>query len=515
MVQISRREGVIGGLVTSLAGVSGSGRSAAQSAPPKLDRAANLRFFYYKPLPTYDVHKAFSGFDNTPLFLVYDRLVHQDAKGDPVPGLALRWTFSDDARRVTFRLRENVRFHDGAPFDAEAVRLNINRAKTVAGSAVAADLKVVEAVKVVDPLTVEFQLSEPAVSIPLILSDRAGAMISPAALEGTTLNVRPVGAGMYKAREDFQSGVGIKLERFAEYWEPEANLLAGVDMRFNTDATSRLNALRSGSADLVGINPDQIDLAKRSNLNVTSGYDLSFATATFNPNIVPALKDERVRRALDLAVDREALVAGVLSGKGIPAYQPFPEDYFAYNSDIVPQPYDVERARSLMAEAGYKDGFDLELLAVPDPIRIRTGEALAGQWAAIGVRVKLSPIESGVMAQRYITDKNAGGQCNGWSGRADPAATLAPNFLADGWQNPGGLTSGAVTRLYQEIEATTDQGKRTALLKAISAEIAAHPLSVIPLYRPLTAVASRRNVVGLRSWISGKIELRGVGMVAA
>lgn len=491
----------------------GTGESAPST--PETDPDAVLRYMYYKSPGSFDPHKATSGFDNAPLFLVYDRLVHQSPTGEAVPGLATEWTFSDDVRTLTMTLREDVTFHDGTPFDAEAVKANIERAKTVEGSAVASEMTNIETVDVIDEHTVALNLTKPAVSTPLLLSDRAGAMISPAALDAPDLGVHPVGAGMYQVSEDYQTGVSISLARYDDYWDPEANLLAGVEIDFNADATARLNAVRTDAADVAGINPDQIEQAESAGLDVVSGFDLTFGTLTFNPDLLPALQDERVRLAINLAIDRQAIVDGIFFGEAVPASQPFPEGYFAHSDEAADYEYDLDRAKALMAEAGWEDGFDVVLRGVPDPIRTRTGEAVAGQLAEINIRAEVVPTESNVQAQMYITDKTAPAQNNAWSGRADPALTLAPNYLAGGWQNPGNLTSDEVTRLFEEAEAEPDLEARTALLQQLSAELVEHPLSIVALYRPKTSVVAVDGVVGLQSWISGKTEFRGVGMTAS
>ena len=139
-------------------------------------------------------------------------------------------------------------FHDGTPFDAEAVKGNIERAKTVEGSAVASELEVVSTVEVVDPLTVRLTLSGPAAQLPLVLSDRAGMMISPAAFDDPNLDQAPVGAGMFTVSE-YRPNDRIIYERYDGYWDPDAVRCATFDYTIAGDPVTRLNAIRTGQVD--------------------------------------------------------------------------------------------------------------------------------------------------------------------------------------------------------------------------------------------------------------------------
>ena len=145
---------------------------------------------------------------------------HRDADSTLVPGLAIEWEWVDDDTALQLALREGVTFHDGTPFDATSVKTNIDRAKTVEGSAVAPLLGVVESVEVVDPLTVKLHVNGPAATLPRILADRPGMMISPAAIDDPNLPEHPVGAGMYRVQE-YRSGDRAIMVPFEDYWNPE------------------------------------------------------------------------------------------------------------------------------------------------------------------------------------------------------------------------------------------------------------------------------------------------------
>ena len=220
------------------------------------DLEGTFRYFYSVGPSRFDAHRATSSFDNTSLFLTYDRLVHNSPEASAVPGLATAWEFNPDGTALTFTLREGVTFHDGTPFDAEAVKANIERGQTVEGSAVASDLAVITSVEVVDPLTVTLNLGGDGAQLPLVLSDRPGMMISPAAFDKPDLDQSPVGAGMFTVSE-YRANDRIIYNRYDGYWDPDAVRCATFDYSISGDPITRLNAIRSGQVDGTFVDPAQ------------------------------------------------------------------------------------------------------------------------------------------------------------------------------------------------------------------------------------------------------------------
>lgn len=193
------------------AGSTATGPASTEAVEPAAGGV--LRFGYDIALSRFDPHRSTLSQDGVTLFPTYDRLVHQDPDGNPVPGLATEWEFSDDGLALTFSLREGVTFHDGAVFDAAAVKANIERAQTVEGGSHIGDLAVITSIGVLDELEVRFLLDGAAPQLPLVLSDRAGAMVSPAAFDNGDLDVAPVGAGMYRVTE-YVAGDRVVYERY-------------------------------------------------------------------------------------------------------------------------------------------------------------------------------------------------------------------------------------------------------------------------------------------------------------
>lgn len=497
--------------LSSCAPPPASSGAEAPASNAATDATAVLRYIYPNAPGTMDPHVVNTAFANVPLFLIFDRLVHVDVDGNPIAGLAESWEYSSDGMTLTLKLRKDVKFQDGDAFNAAAVKANIEHGKTVEASFVKNDLASIAEAVAVDEHTVDLKLSTPDVGLVLKLSDRAGAMISPKSMASANLNVHPVGAGMYEMDGDYQNGVKFKVKKFEGYWDPSVQKLAGVEMSFMADTTAILNSLKSGGADAGVVREPEIDGAKAAGMQVIEGYDLGFGNILMNPERVPALQDERVRLAVNLAIDRQEIIDGVLFGYGKVANQPFPEGYFAHSDDAKAYPYDPEKAKELLAEAGFADGFEWSIYNVPGP-GSRISEALASQLAKVGITVKVQQVEAAALTSSYSA-KTADALNVRWTGRPDPTSTLALIFMPGGSNNPSNLASENAVKLFNQQKTEADPAKRTELLQQLSKELVDHPpASNIVLFQSMTAVAASTKVVGLNGYMTGKLEFRGVGM---
>lgn len=488
--------------------------AATEVSDDEIDRDAVLRYGFYIALSRMDPHLANGSQDNPWLYPAYDRLVHNTPEAEATPGLAESWEFSDDGLEFTMELREGVVFHDGEEFNAEAVRANIERAKTIEGSAVASSLAVVESVEVVDDLTVRFHLTHPDASLPLLLSDRAGAMISPAAFDNPDLDTIPVGAGAFRV-VDHQIEDRVVYERFEDYWDVENTHLAGIEIVLLVDNQTRLNALVSGQIDAAELDPDQIDQAERAGLNVKVGSDVSFGLVQFNSERRPEFADERVIRAINHAIDREAITEGVFFGRAEPAVQPMPEGYFAHDPDVGSDyyEYDPELARQLLEEAGYGDGFAFEMLTTTTPARIQTSEAVQAMLGEIGIDVTVRPIAgAGPFLDSIYGSKDADAWMLAWGGRPDPSMTLGLLYLPGSFNNPSSRSTPEIEELHARSLSTFDEDERAAVLQELSAAIVEAALDVIVLYFPEKVSVTTDEVMGMEIWAAGRPELRGVAM---
>jgi peptide/nickel transport system substrate-binding protein len=481
----------------------------------EVDRDARLRYGYYISVSRMDPHLANGSQDNPWLFPAYDRLVHNTPAAEPIPGLAESWEFSEDGLQLEMQLRQGVVFHDGEPFNAEAVRANIERGQTVEGSAVASSLTNITSVEPVDEHTVRFNLASPDASLPLLLSDRAGAIISPAAFDNPDLDQIPVGAGPYRVVDHIVDDRVI-FERFEDYWDPDSQLLGSIEFILLSDTQTRLNALISGQIDAAELDAPQIDQAERAGLTVTLGEDVSFGLVQFNSALRPEFAEEGVIRAIHHAIDREAITQGVFQGYAQPTVQSVPEGYFAHDPAIGPDhyEYDPELARQLLADAGFADGFSFELLTTTVPARVQTSEAIQAMLGEVGIDVTVRPVAgAGPFLDEVYGAATAEAWMLAWGGRPDPSMTLGLLYLPGSFNNPSNRSTDRIQELHQQSLTTFDEDERAQVLQELSAEIATSETDVIPLYFPQKVLAHNERVVGIQLWTAGRPELRGVGML--
>jgi peptide/nickel transport system substrate-binding protein len=478
------------------------------------DLTATFRYQYSVGPSRFDAHKATSSFDNTSLFLTYDRLVHNAPDASAIPGLATAWEFNEDGTALTFTLREGVTFHDGTPFDAEAVKANIERGQTVEGSAVASDLEVITSVDVVDPLTVTLNLGGSGAQLPLVLSDRPGMMISPAAFENPDLDQKPVGAGMFMVT-DYRPNDRITYTKYDGYWDPEAGRCAVFEYTIAGDPIVRLNAIRTGAIDATFVDPPQEADAESAGLITSRGTGLAYYHMQPNRSFEPFSKLE-VRQAMNHAIDRKAIVDGLLLGLGNGSTQVFPEGYFAFDEDTGTDsyPFDIEQARSLLETAGYPDGFEFEMIVPTIPQIQQLGEIVQAQLAEVGITANIRQVEPAQTADIFYAQQEGDGLVSPWGGRPDPSLTLALMFGDEGFSNPGRHTTPEVQEAIDATQVVQSDEERTAALKAASAAVTEAALDV-PLYFPITPSVFTDRVLGWQSWLSGKPEFRYVGLKKA
>lgn len=443
----------------------------------------------------YDPHISGNPFVNTFLYPVYARLIGEGPTGELEPMLAESWEFVDDASALRLVLRQGVTFHDGTPFDATAVKANIERGQTLETSSVRLDLMPISEVVVVDDYTVDLRLGSPASSLPAILSDRAGMMISPAAFDNDDLDLFPVGAGPYVV-VDHQPGASITYAPFDGYWDDEMNQLESLEVQIQTDPEARLRALIDGQLDATGLNADQVAQAEEAGFAVASEpsggvFILYVNTAT------PGLDDARVREAISLAIDRDAIAETVHAGRCEPTSQVFSLTTWAGNPDLSVDPFDVERARQLMDEAGYGDGLSLRGISINIPFYSTQLEIVQGMLSEIGIDLSVTPVDATEVVSQWVSG-GADLTFSLFPGSIDPAKTVNSLFAPTALWNSGKYENPEIMALAADGLAATDLTERAGIYQELSGVAAADHFH-IPICEPLSAVAARDGVEGVRS----------------
>lgn len=323
---------------------------------------------------------------------VFEGLTRITQSGDVAPALAESWEISADGLSYVFRLRRDVRFHDGTPFDADDVRFSLERALAPDSSNAQKQLlSPIARVEVIDTHTVRLVLSRPSSLLLYFLGWGDAVMVGE---ESAATNAsRPVGTGPFRFA-NWRRGVSVQLDRNPDYWGVPARL-ESVVFRFIGDPAAAYAAIRAGDIDAYPNYPAPENLAEFENdpnLKVVIGATAGKVIMAINNRRAP-FDDRRVREALSHAVDRDAVIEGALFGFGEPIGSHYSRQGRAFVDLADRYPYDPERARALLAEAGHADGFAVTLRLPPRPYARRSGEVIAAQLAEVGIRVDIENLE--------------------------------------------------------------------------------------------------------------------------
>jgi peptide/nickel transport system substrate-binding protein len=363
-----------------------------------------------------------------------DKLVDISPELEVVPQLATEWRWVDGNRGLVMKLRPGVKFQDGEPFDAAAVKFNIDRHLNLPGSNRKAEISAVTAVEIVDDLTVKLVLSAPFAPLLAQLTDRAGMMVSPKAAQSSTeFATHPVCAGPYKFVERVAQD-RIVLERFADYWNKEAIKFDRVTFLPIPDSTVRLANLQSGGLDLIErVAATDIDTVKKdARLKLTDITSLAYQGITINTNNGPRAKnplgeDGRIRQALDLSIDRSALNQVVFNGLFEPGNQWQPPGNPYYIKSLPIPARDVAKAKQLLAEA--QAPHPVVAMMVPtNPEILQAAQVIQAMAGEAGFEIKIQATEFASSLDLAVKgDYEA--YLIGWSGRTDPDGNIY-NFVA-------------------------------------------------------------------------------------
>lgn len=493
-------------LSAGLVGCGGDGEAASSSSGGDQKLVYGTGMLY----SGMDPHRSLSSVADCELTcLFYDRLVHSEPDGTLVPGLAESWELSPDGLTFTLHLRDAVTFDDGSPLDASAVKASLDRARTMEGSTVKADLMTVTDVKALDDSTVQLSLEAPNSALPGILSTVTGSIIDPKAIEnGDDLSRTPAGTGPFDV-VSFTADKDMVLKRDDDYWG-EKPQLSEIQIKWVKDPSALANAVLAGQVDAAILQPTLLTPFKNNaKFEMESRTSLGQAALIVNFPLAK-LTDERVRQAILHAIDREGNCEKILYGYCEVSDQPFPVDYFANDDsgDQILYPYDPRRARELLAEAG-AEGISLDI-HVSNPTAVPHAQVIQEQLKAVGVAVDVKTIDTSAMAQKLFIEKSLPAVMTPFSGRPDPAITLNGRYTATGFYNPGGYVDETVQAAAQEALSTTDEDERTALLKEASRAVAESAVGMV-LYHP-EVVAVRKKGWESEISVGGFDDLRSVHM---
>jgi peptide/nickel transport system substrate-binding protein len=431
-----------------------------------------------------------------------------------VPQLATSYEWATGGRSVLIKLRPGVKFHDGEPFNAEAVRFNIERHLTTPGSFRKSEIGEVKNVDVVNDLTVRLTLSEPLVPLLAALTDRAGMMVSPRAARelGEKFGTRPVCAGPYRFVERVAQGK-IVGERFADYWDKANIHVDRVEFVPITDSTARLASLRSGDLQMIErVSPTDLAQIRADNrLKVVGVPELGYQMIPLNLANGPRGKllgaDVRVRQAIDLAIDRETLVKTVFNDEYIPGNQWVSPSSPFYNAKLPVKKRDVARARQLLRDAG-QPNLAFTLIVPPERDRQEAALVIQAMLAEAGITMTIQTQENVTMLQAgrkgdfeaYFTF---------WSGRPDPDGNVFTFSVCNGAQNDSKYCNPEVDALLTRARHVGDTVERKKLYDQAT-EILLRDLPRIHLWHRRVFTGLSAKVQGFTPYPDGIIRLKGL-----
>ena len=410
----------------------------AQPAPKK---GGVLRVAYPANPSSLDPATGGAGTDHAILWTMYDTLVEWDyATLKPKPGMA-EWSFPD-GNTMLLNIKAGIKFHDGTPCDAEAVKWNIDRNRGDATSNLKADLASITATAVVSPTQVKLTLSQADAALPAILSDRSGMMVSPTAQKAATgneFNRKPVGAGPWKF-VSWADNQKVVVTRHTEYWRPGMPYLDGIEFAIIPELATGLRSVVSKQNDFayqLSARFKPIVLREKA-LKLVSGPTLYCLQLYMNFSRAP-LNNLKLRQAINYALDRDLYVKATLEGAGEAARMNLPSTHWAYDKGVAGMyPHNLEKAKALMAEAGLSGGIDITCGNYTDQDSVRRGEIVMEQLGKIGVRVKYtSGTIPEISGQFFGNEKKFDMLLSAWTGRPDPSMSYSLMYAKDAYYNAG------------------------------------------------------------------------------
>ena len=444
-----------------------------------------------------------------------DKLVDITPDLEIIPQLATEWEWSEDGKALTMKLREGVTFHDGEPFNAEAVAANIDRSKNLEESRRKSEVASIESTEVVDDLTIQINLANPDATLLAQFADRAGMMVSPKAAEaaGADFGNNPVCSGPFKFKERVQQD-RIVLEKFADYWNAGEINFDSVTFLPITDGTVRLANLRAGDVDMIErlAATDVASVKADDSLQLEMAVSLGYQGITINvgngdKSQSPLGQDARVRRALSLAIDREALNQVVFEGVMAAGNQAFPPTSPWYSADHPIPARDVEAAKALLAEAG-AENIEIELQLSTDPVAQQVGQVIQSMAAEAGINVKIVAKEFATQLSEQTAGNYQASQI-GWSGRVDPDGNIHQFMTCEGGINDSKYCNPAVDELLNAARTSNNVEERKAKYDEAAA-ILAEDMPIIYLYHQTWIWALADKVQGYVPYPDGMIRLENV-----
>ena len=446
---------------------------------------------------------------------ICDKLFDIDEKLNIVPQLALSHETSADGKEVTIKLRPNVKFQDGEPLDAEAAKFSLERHLNFPGSFRKPELASLDHVDVIDPLTVKLVLKSPFSPLIAQLTDRAGMMVSPKAAKaaGDKFGLHPVCAGPYKFVERVQQD-RIVFEKFADYWNKDNVFIDRVVFLPIVDATVRLANLKSGGLDLIErvLATDIKDVRADSNLKLSTAIELGYQGITLNIGHDkakgPLSQSAKVRQALDLSIDREAINQVVFNGEFLPGNQWVNPEHPYYQKAFPVHPRNIEKAKTLLKEAGVALPATVDFMVPKGAETEAVAQVVQSMAAEAGIDMKIRVTEFATSLKQAEAGEYQA-YLLAWSGRIDPDGNSYVFLHSDAPQNYSAWMNPEADKALDGARLVTDMAQRKAIYEKLTrAEM--EDQAILYIYHRRILIAHTARLEGYRQMPDGLVRVVGL-----
>lgn len=425
---------------------------------------------------------------------VYDSLLRRKPDGTLVPMLATKWAYDSAKTKLTLTLRDDVKFSDGTKLDADAVKVNLDRFRTGNGPD-ASTLAQVSDVQAKDATTVVVTLSAPDPALLDNLGNADGFIASPKAIDAGKIDTDPIGSGPYTLDTSATvAGSAYTFVKRADYWDPSLQVYDKIVVKPILDSTAMVNALLSGQVNVALLTAKTETQAKAAGFT-----EYKYATdwqglLIFDREgtMVPALKDERVRQAINYAIDKDTILKQVGKGLGTVTNQVFGPTTTAYDKALDSSyPYDPSKAKKLLAAAGYASGFSVTMPTVAGLLDPALTAAIGQNLADVGITVNWDNIAAADFISKMVQGKYPMSWFSLFQGSPWVAANqiITPNAT----YNPFHTTDPTVENLVGEIQTGSDAEQATAA-KALNTYVTKNAWFA-PFYRPDQILFTDKNTV--------------------
>lgn len=443
---------------------------------------------------TFDPHKAVAAATKEIDFNIYQGLVSYDTEGRIIPCLAESWDISEDGTVYTFKLREGVFFHNGRALTPDDVVFSLDRIRDDATGYPLSWHRNIRDLAIIDGKAIRIELKEPYAPF---LSELADAAIIP--LEAVaTIASKPVGTGPFQMVE-WSTGQHVKLARFDKYWEQGLPYLDSVNFRIIPDPSTAILNLKVGAVHVIPrLSPDVAwDVESASDLKLLQGPMNLVQLMALNLDREP-FADKRIRQAINYAIDKDLLIEGAAWGYGSKLGSNMSPVMDAYYTDLSEYyPYDPAKAKALMTEAGYPNGFQVTLsLPASYDLHVKTGEMVVAMLTEVGIQANIELVEWGTWLERIYTKRDYDMTIVGFTGKLDPH-TVLNRYESTYARNFNNFRHEEYDTLIQEGLRTTDVSRRQEIYKRCQ-EILAEEAVAVYIMDPNDLVAMKENVVGWR-----------------